>query len=202
MCRRCERSAAKKGWSGSKPSSQPSPQLSMHPIMEMRPLAALENYVDVMRGIPSSRFPLDDHRLSRPSRLAQPPSTSAPPPALAAERGLLRGRSRRQFSAYLEFIKYNYPSRLFLFLSPPRRLERIPEIRVGDLVHGVCRRGGRPTSWLVAASRLSAVMFATRETLLNGIMATSGTRKRLHARAHRCGPARTDGHVHRPGHEE
>lgn len=33
----------------------------MHPIMEMRPLAALENYVDVMRDTPSSYIPLD-HR--------------------------------------------------------------------------------------------------------------------------------------------
>ena len=41
--------------------NQPSPQLSMHPIMEMRPLAALENYVDVMRDTPSSYSPLD-HR--------------------------------------------------------------------------------------------------------------------------------------------
>lgn len=41
--------------------NQPSSQLSMHPIMEMRPLAALENYVDVMRDTPSSYTPLD-HR--------------------------------------------------------------------------------------------------------------------------------------------
>lgn len=38
------------GEDGSEPAKLP--ELSMHPIMEMRPLAALENYVDVMRDTP------------------------------------------------------------------------------------------------------------------------------------------------------
>lgn len=43
------------------------PELSMHPIMEMRPLAALENYVDVMRDTP---FFVHPTRPSLPPRLS------------------------------------------------------------------------------------------------------------------------------------
>lgn len=68
--RRGEEEGRRIGEDGSEPAKLP--ELSMHPIMEMRPLAALENYVDVMRDTPF---------FVHPTRPPPPPPRLSPLPS-------------------------------------------------------------------------------------------------------------------------
>lgn len=91
---------SRRGW---KASASRAPELSMHSIMVMRPRASLENYVDVIPHppfAPSSPSPLCRRPYPLwPSDLRRHGDESGPPYSPLG-------------CFYLEFIKYNYLSRL------------------------------------------------------------------------------------------